>query len=346
MRAIRFFAVISLVAGVVTVVACQEPTQVTIEVRLATAKCTEIHGTAINVGVQPSDTEEKVKSKFPNAQTTDCDDGTNRIGTLVITPGGEERGSVIVITSYGNRRDPTECQPPLYTDCIVARRQFTFTKHRRLSMPITIDPTCVNVPCDAFSTCRKGSCFASDAEPCEPGEKCLEPGENESGGTNFDASVPPDTGSPSTNPVASCVGTVVKCGDAPCGAGTKCCNTAVGAICQPECGVQLCCSTNDCAGRTCSPLNGLPPKGTPEAGADAADDDAGVESGTESGLLDTGTDTGTDTGVDTGTDTGTNDSGGGNDSGPNDSGPTDSGAATDSGSGPDAGGSSGLGICN
>lgn len=271
MRAARFFAAISLTAGIVAVVACQEPTQVTIEVRLATATCVEIHGTAINVGVNPSDTEEKVKSKFPNAQTTDCDGATNRIGTLVITPSDEERGSVIVVASYGKQNDPTECQPPDYTDCIVARRQFTFTKHRRLSLPITIDPTCVNVPCDAFSTCRKGSCFASDAEPCDDGESCLEPGETASGGTDKDAAVDPDTGLPVTRPGATCEGTVLRCGDAPCAAGTKCCFTSSGAICQPECGVQLCCSPGDCEGRACTPAM-LSPKGIP----DAAEPDDGI----------------------------------------------------------------------
>jgi hypothetical protein len=184
MRILRYLAVTSLTAGFLAIVACQEPTQVTIDVRLATAKCSEIHGTAINVGVFPSDTEEKVKSKFPNAQTTDCDDATGRIGTLVVTPSDEARASIIVITSYGNRRDPTECQPPMYTDCIVARRQFTFVAHRRLSLPITIDPTCVNVPCDAFSTCRKGFCFSSEAPACEGGGDCLEPGETADGGTD------------------------------------------------------------------------------------------------------------------------------------------------------------------
>lgn len=271
MRAVRLLVALSLTAGVVTVVACQEPTQVTIDVRLATATCPEIHGTAINVGVSPDDTETKVRSKFPNAQTTDCDGATSRIGTLVVTPSEDgDRGSVIVITSYGTQKDPTECQPEnKYKDCIVARRAFSFSEHRRLVLPITIDPTCVNVPCDAFSTCRKGSCFPSDADPCEAGAKCLEPGETESGGTDHDAAVPPDTGTPVTKPVASCDGAVLKCGDAPCGPGLQCCNTAAGAICQPACGMQLCCSTLDCGGRTCLPLDGLSAKGGADAEADA-----------------------------------------------------------------------------
>lgn len=200
MRAARFFAAISITAGLVAVVACQEPTQVTVDVRLDTAKCSEIHGTLINVGVFPEDTQDKVKQRYPNAQTTDCDEASARIGTLVVTPSDAERGSIIVITSYGPKHDPTECQPPLFTDCIVARRQFTFTKHRRLSLPITIDPTCVNVPCDAFSTCRKGACFPSEAEPCGAGERCLEPGETAGGGTDLDAAVTPDAPGNDTGP--------------------------------------------------------------------------------------------------------------------------------------------------
>lgn len=267
MRAVRVLAAISLASGLVTIVACQEPTQVTLEVRIATATCAEINGTAINIGIRPADTEEKVRSKFPNAQTTDCDGATSRIGTLVVTPSEDDRASVIVVTSYGKRGDPTECQPPDYRDCIVARRQFTFTKHRRLSLPITIDPTCVNVPCDAFSTCRKGSCFSSEAETCEGAGDCLEPGETANGGTDRDAAVDPDTGASKPKPVAACDGATLRCGDAPCEAGLKCCETASGAICQPACGVQLCCSPGDCGGKTCSPLNGLPSRNVPDANA-------------------------------------------------------------------------------
>src|SRR5688500_6737276 len=103
MRAGRFLVAISLTAGVVAVVPGQLPTQMTVDDRLETAKCPEIRGTAINVGVFPEDTQEKVKSKFPNAQTTDCDEVNQRIGTLVVTPSDEERGSIIVVTSYGSR---------------------------------------------------------------------------------------------------------------------------------------------------------------------------------------------------------------------------------------------------
>lgn len=198
MRFVRSLLAVTLASALVSIVACKEPTQVTIDVRLATAKCDEVHGTAITVGVRPSDTEDKVKSRFPTAQTTDCDPATNQIGTLVITPSDDERASIIVIASYGNRRDPTECQPPDYKDCIVARRQFSFSKNRRMSMPITIDPTCVNVPCDAFSTCRKGFCFSAEAAPCEGDGDCIEPGETANGGTDPDAAV--EVGRPDANP--------------------------------------------------------------------------------------------------------------------------------------------------
>lgn len=172
MRAARTLAALAAAAAFAATIApgCQDPTQVTLDVRLASAQCSEIHGTAITVGVQPADTEERVRSRFPTGQTTDCDAATKRIGTLVVTPSDADRAAIVVVAAYGARRDPTECQPPDYAGCIVARRRFSFSKHRRLTIPITIDPECANVPCDAFSTCRKGRCFDSETDPCEGGD--------------------------------------------------------------------------------------------------------------------------------------------------------------------------------
>ena len=338
MRAVRFLAAISLTTGLVTVVACQEPTQVTVEVRLDTAKCSEIHGTAINVGVFPEDTQRKVLSKYPNAETTDCDDASQRIGTLVVTPSEEERGSIIVVTSYGQQRNPTECQPPEFKDCIVARRQFTFTKHRRLFLPITIDPTCVNVPCDAFSTCRKGACFPSEAEPCEAGEKCLEPGETATGGTDRDAAIDPDTGITTPKPVASCPSIVLSCGATPCAPGLKCCETSAGAICQEVCAVQHCCTSDDCGGRSCIQQNGSLTN-MPDASSgfdDGAVFDGAMPIGDGSVIND-------DSGGSDGSvvPDGGMDASSGSDAGIG----TDGGTGTDGGSGTDAGRPFGKGIC-
>ncbi len=176
------------------------------------ASCSEIAaGTAITVGVEPSDTETRVASGFVTARTSDCDPVTNRIGTLVVTPSDPGKASVIVVVGYQNN-DPTACKPPRYDGCIVARRRFAFAEHTRLRMPITIDPDCAGVPCDAFSTCNKGRCY--DSETSCSGSECGRPGELEDGGideagqvepdtSGFDATPPIDSGSTDSGPTDS-----------------------------------------------------------------------------------------------------------------------------------------------
>ncbi|MBN9161652.1 MAG: hypothetical protein J0I07_11870, partial [Myxococcales bacterium] len=161
---------------------CQDPTQVTLELSLdKKARCQEIgSGTAITVGVEPADTETRLATGFVTARTSQCDDPTGRIGTLVVTPGeSSSRASVVVVAGYKGK-DPATCMPPLYEGCIVARRRFAFSEHTRLRMPIVIDPDCAGVPCDAFSTCSNGLCF--DSETRCSGSDCETPGVLEAGG--------------------------------------------------------------------------------------------------------------------------------------------------------------------
>lgn len=292
MRAARTLAAFTAAAAFATTLApgCQDPTQVTLDLRLASAECGEIHGTAITVGVQPLDTEERIRSRFPTGQTSDCDPSTRRIGTLVITPSDEERAAIVVVAAYGARRDPTECQPPDYAGCIVARRRFSFSKHRRLTMPITIDPECANVPCDAFSTCRKGRCFDAEIPPCD-GADCEgnEPGGLRDGGTDLDAAVVSDGGPIVNN--ASCEGALLRCGDVACPAPAVCCIIQGSAVCDPSgkaCpGAQACCTHADCGGRGCKQPNGVLTN-IPDASGDFDGGSDGGFPGFDGGALDGG----------------------------------------------------------
>jgi hypothetical protein len=195
MGRVRAFIVASL--SVVAIAAlfapgCRDATQVTLEIGLGgNAKCPEIKGTAITVGVDPRETEGRVGSGFVTASTPACDVGSRAIGTLVVTPSDSDSASVIVIVGYGGT-SPETCKPPLYKGCIVSRRHFSFAEHKKLRLPITIDPECQDVPCDAFSTCRVGKCFSSES-PCD-GDVCAEPGALPDGGTNPDAEVMTDGG--------------------------------------------------------------------------------------------------------------------------------------------------------
>ncbi len=173
MRPGRFFFVaaagLGLFAGIVP--GCREPTQVTFDV--STVACDAISGTTLTVGVDPAAAEDRVRREFVTARTSHCEAG--RIGTLVVTRGDENRAAIVVVAGYGGQ-DPAKCTPENgYRDCIVARRVVSFEEYTSLWMPIRIDPTCLNVPCDAVSTCRAGKCFASDVR-CTSTGRCGEPG--------------------------------------------------------------------------------------------------------------------------------------------------------------------------
>ena len=192
-RRLRLLVSASAAVGVLALAlapGCRDATQVTLEISLAKrATCAETNGTAITVGTDPVSTQQRVADQFVTATTTSCTESTHQIGTLVVTPGGG-RGSVVVVVAYDKSIVPSSCTPPLFKGCIVARRQFTFSDHQGLHLPITIDPACKDVPCDAFSTCRTGKCFSS-AVSCTD-DSCFEPGDPGDGGTNDDAAVSPD----------------------------------------------------------------------------------------------------------------------------------------------------------
>ncbi|OJY16384.1 MAG: hypothetical protein BGO98_30340 [Myxococcales bacterium 68-20] len=268
---------------------CQDPTQVTLELSLdKKARCQEIgSGTAITVGVEPADTETRLATGFVTARTSQCDDPTGRIGTLVVTPGeSSSRASVVVVAGYKGK-DPATCMPPLYEGCIVARRRFAFSEHTRLRMPIVIDPDCAGVPCDAFSTCSNGLCF--DSETRCSGSDCETPGVLEDGGVDEASRVEPepDAAGP-TEPVDAsdagpsstyCSATGLVCNGARCDpARALCCFTsATATTCEPSCAEsdRVCCTTTDCKpGFDCIRANGAPfGRCTPA--------DAGVDAGTE-----------------------------------------------------------------
>ncbi|MDF2692857.1 MAG: repeat domain protein [Labilithrix sp.] len=209
---------------------CQDPTQVTLALSLdKKARCEEINaGTAITVGVEPADTENRVATGFVTARTNACDDSTGQIGTLVVTPRDDgSRASLVVVVGYkGN--DPTRCKPPLYQGCIVARRRFAFAEHTRLTMPIVIDPDCADVPCDAFSTCSKGVCFNSDTT-CAGGA-CERPGVLDDGGVDEAGQVIPDA-SGFDSAVSDAPSTTTFCGNG----NTLVCNSTSCTLSGPMC---------------------------------------------------------------------------------------------------------------
>ena len=181
-RFLRFRRVLSTLGSIGALViasglaaSCQAPTELTLAIS-TDARCgTEIKTTAIYVAQAPSNANDSVQARSPIAQTDTCASGT--IGTLVVTPGGDD-GAVVIIAGFDGK-SPTDCVDGNYVDCIIARRSFSFIKHTPLTVPIVLERDCLNVPCDAFSTCHNGACYSSSLD-CSSGS-CSAVGSNDAG---------------------------------------------------------------------------------------------------------------------------------------------------------------------
>lgn len=267
MRHVRPAALVALAlalgASAVAAPACQDPTQVTLDLSIARADaCARIaKGTTITVGVEPALTEQRIESGFVDARTDRCDGTSGQIGTLVVTPSESGRAAVIVIAGFDGV-SPDACKPPDYVGCIVARRRFNFAEGTPLRMPIVLDPECAGVACDAFSTCSRGFCFSSEVE-CA-GDECPRPGETRDGAVDEAGLVIPEAGPPSRDAAVDaartptfCEGTQLRCGRDPALDSCKaCCLDTTLCECEPE--ARACCpgaAGDPCGdGFVCEPL--------------------------------------------------------------------------------------------
>lgn len=184
MRILRFALAVLLTLIVVGAgaAACREPTQVTLEVRLdKNLQCARVTKTSITVGLDPKVVEYSAGDGRYNAETSSCDPATGFVGTLVVTPpeSGDVAAAIVIVAVDG--KSLKDCTKPLYAGCIVARRRFSFSDSRRLVVPVSLDASCLNIPCDENSTCTNGLCVESVIAPCS-GAGCAEPGENDEGG--------------------------------------------------------------------------------------------------------------------------------------------------------------------
>lgn len=153
-------AIFGAVALVALAESCQEHTAIVVDVH-AGLRPSELRGVSFTVGV-PGTTEDA----RPTTTTTRAilEGGQTSVGTLVVIPGTSDDAPIAikVIASVGK---PVEACTPSdgYFGCIVARRSLRYSPHTRLHLPILLEPECLNVPCDAVSTCAKGACVSAEA---------------------------------------------------------------------------------------------------------------------------------------------------------------------------------------
>lgn len=207
MRRRHAFAALALAPALTLFGACQTATQATLVVTTS-ARCDEVRGgVAISVAQASSVAEQQLADGFVSASTRACDptQAPASFGTLVVTPGEDgDRASVVVVAAVEGQ-DPSQCKPGNYAKCIVARRSFAFIDHVSLVIPVLLDPTCVGVACDAFSTCLKGLCYASETR-CDPDGNCGLGAELPDGGVDpaapvVDAGPLPDASRPDGAPL-------------------------------------------------------------------------------------------------------------------------------------------------
>jgi hypothetical protein len=182
-------------AGVALAVACRAPTQASLLVT-TTAQCKEIGSVAITVKDHPKNAETAVGAHFVSAVAPGCAPAGagGDFGTLVLAPGADT-GAVVVVAGYGGTRAES-CSPPAYKGCIVARRAFSFVEHVTITIPVSLDPDCVDKPCDAFTTCRRGSCVDSHVDCTNSGDcnGASLPAPGSDGGPPADGTSPADGG--------------------------------------------------------------------------------------------------------------------------------------------------------
>ncbi len=212
MRRLLILAAIS--ASLALAASCREPTQITISIT-TDAKCTDIDGVGISVGVLGADLDNKPAS----AISLRCDAATGRVGSLVLVPSGSNSDEIAfrVTAGYGKKVD--DCRPPFGAGCIVARRAVRYIPHTPLYVPVKLSVACNGIACDPTSTCENGRCIDARIDPtkCESVDGCaLTPdGGAADGGSNEAGPDAPahEAGTPTASPVATV-------GDVPAETGT------------------------------------------------------------------------------------------------------------------------------
>jgi hypothetical protein len=148
--------------GFVTVAACLEPTQATLELS-TNAPCGGAGpgaGTLYEAGILAG-SRDQVRSGDLSGATTTCRAGGD-IGTIVLFPhDGARDASAIAVGALGSRT-AQECLEVAQgrragdlSDCIIARRQVAFVDNVNLRLPILLDNACAGVVCDEDATCAR-----------------------------------------------------------------------------------------------------------------------------------------------------------------------------------------------
>ena len=173
MRAVRARTTVTAALAIALLAGCRDATQILLEVT-TDVDCTEVDSTSITVG-----TLSELEDKPPVIETPRCDEATQRIGSTMIVPSGDNDEEVAVLVALGQRtRNATSCigVEPVPGDCIIARRAISFLPHTGLELPVELQAECLGVTCPVDQTCFEGDCVPAkipDPSDCAGSSVCL-----------------------------------------------------------------------------------------------------------------------------------------------------------------------------
>ena len=220
--------VVRWAAPLVLMASCREPTEIVLDIR-TDADCRDVSSTTITIG-----TLADFERRPPTTSTTACTPETQEIGTLTVVPRDEKDAEVAlrVVTGFG--KTPDQCVRDGYKGgCIVARRVLHYRPHHSIDLPILMEASCMDVPCDTTNTCRAGQCVPATLGPTVP---CNGAGCSHSGGAGGASS----EGSGGDSAFGGVGGMGSAAGAPPAECSPACANAhgttrCVAGVCEPEC---------------------------------------------------------------------------------------------------------------
>ena len=171
------------IAAVSLMVGCREPTQVIVELS-TDIKCADHPNTGIATGNLGG-----IEKRPFATETNKCDETSHRIGSIVLTPETAKDGefAVRVATAMGGPAEGCVGDKPA-AGCVVALRAVRFVPHSTLYLPIRMEASCIDVPCEKTQTCRNGACTSAIIDPNDCNGRVCDVGTGGSSGTSGGAS--------------------------------------------------------------------------------------------------------------------------------------------------------------
>ncbi len=154
---------LALVSVAASVGACSKaPTTITLEIT-SDVPCESLRGVSIAVT-----SPESVDTSPPRITTAQCSpgpDGSTRVGSLVVVPGGALDALVGLRVLAGVERGVERCDAAEgFSGCVVARRILRFVAGEALTVRLSLSAACLGVSCDATHTCADGACLSARIE--------------------------------------------------------------------------------------------------------------------------------------------------------------------------------------